>query len=173
MYCTYTVHCIRHLSICMSMCVYVHVTLCTYPSFLDELFIGECGACISLINGEQTCTHCTCQPCTQREHVACIAVLLLFLVLLVILLILVVFITTYVPFFYIALGDISQEGLMSKEEVGEIQKNWESWTALNHICAISYTKEPSEMTRIAGILQKSGFTGAEAVMLLKGGTILL
>ena len=131
---------------------------------------------ISLINGEQTCTHCTFQPCTQGEHVSCIAVSFLLLVLLVILLILVVVITTYVPFFYIALGDISQEGLMSKEEVGEIQKNWEgySWsTALNHICTISSTKEPSVIARIADILQKSGFTGKEEVMLLKGGTILL
>ena len=132
--------------------------------------------CISLINGEQTCTHCTCQPCTQGEHVACIAVLLLFLVLLVILLILVVVITTYVPFFYIALGDISQEGLISKEEVGEVQKKWgrsSRLTALNHICAISCTKEPSVMTRIADILQKSGFTRVEGVMLLKGGTIIV
>ena len=132
--------------------------------------------CISLINGEQTCTHCTCQPYAQGEHVACIAVLLLFLVLLVILLILVVVITTHVPFFYIALSDISQEGLMSKEEVGEIQKKWEgySWlTALGRTCAISCTKEPSVMTRIADILQKSGFTGKEEVMLLKGGTIFL
>ena len=131
---------------------------------------------ISLINGEQTCTHCTCQPCTQGEHVACIAVSFLLLVLLVILLILVVVITTYVPFFYIALGDISQEGLMSKKEVGKIQKKWERYpwlTALDHICAISCTKEPSVMTRIADILQKSGFTGEEEVMLLKGGTILL
>ena len=131
---------------------------------------------ISLINNEQTCTHCTCQPCTQGEHVACIAVLFLLLVLLVILLILVVVITTYIPFFYIALGDISQEGLMSKEEIGEIQKKWKRcpWlTALDHICAISCTKEPSVMTRVADILQKSGFTGKEKVMLLKGGTILL
>ena len=132
--------------------------------------------CISSINGEQTCTHCTCQPCTQGEHVACIAVLLLLLVLLVILLILVVVITTNIPFYYIALGDISQEGLMSKEEVGEIQKNLEKyvwWTALNHICAISCTKEPSVMARIADILQNSDYTRAEGVMLLKGGTILL
>ena len=131
--------------------------------------------CISPINGEQTCTHCTCQPCTQGEHVACIAVLLLFLVLLVILLILVVVITTYIPFFYIVLGDISQEGLMSKEEVGEIQMNWGRFsclTVLNHICVIACTKEPSVMARIADILQNH-FTGAEAVMLLKGGTILL
>ena len=132
--------------------------------------------CISLINVEQTCTHCTCQPCTQGEHVACIAILLLFPVPLVILLILVVVITTSVLLFYIALGDISQEGLMSKEVVGVIHKKWDgySWlTALNHICAISYTKEPSVMTRIVDILQKSGFTGEEEVMLLKGGTILL
>ena len=132
--------------------------------------------CISLINGGQTCTHCTCQPYTQGEHVACIAVLLLFLVLLVILLILVVVITTYVPFFYIALGDISQEGLMSKEVVGVIQKNWDGYsclTALNHICAISCTKEPSVMARIADILQKSGFTGVEVVTFLKGETILI
>ena len=132
--------------------------------------------CISPINGiKQTCTLCTCQPYTQGEHVACIAVLLLLLVLLVIFLILVVVIATYVPFFYIALGDISQEGLMSKEEVGEIQKNWVgfSWTALNHICAISCTKEPSVITRIADILQTCGFTWKEEVMLLKGGTILL
>ena len=134
--------------------------------------------CISPINGEQTCTHCTCQPYTQGEHVACIAVLLLFLVPLVILFILVVVITTYVPFFYIALGDISQEGLMSKGEVGEIQKNWSRevsswWTVLNYICATSCTKEPSVIARIADILQKSGFTGVEGVMLLKGGTILL
>ena len=132
--------------------------------------------CISPINGEQTCTLCTCQPCTQGEHVACIAILLLFLVLLVILLILVVVITAYVPFFYIALGDISQKRLISKEEVEEIQKNWEgsSWlTALNHFCAISCTKEPSVMARITDILQKSGFTGVEPVTFLKGGTILL
>ena len=106
----------------------------------------------------------------------CIAVSFLLLVLLVILLILVVVITTYVPFFYIALGDISQEGLMSKEEVGEIHKNWRRFslrTALKRICAVSCTKELSVMTRIADILQKSGFTGKEEVMLLKGGTILL
>ena len=144
----------------------MHVTLCAYPSFLDKLFNDECGIC----------THCTCQPYTQGEHVACIAVSFLLLVLLVILLILVVVITTYVLYFYIALGDISQEGLMSKEEVGEIHKNWvgSHWlSTLNHICAISCTKEPSVMTRIADILQKSGFTGKEEVMLLKGGTILL
>ena len=132
--------------------------------------------CISLINVEQTCTHCTCQPCTQEEHVACIAVLFLLLVLLVILLILVVVITTYVPFFYIALGDMCQEGLISKEEVGEVQKTWEGvhWLiVLNHICAISCTKEPSVMTRIVDILQKSGFTGAEEMTLMKGRTILL
>ena len=65
---------------------------------------------------------------------------------------------------------------MSKEEVGEIQKKWKGshWlTALNPTFAISCTKEPSVMTRIADILQKSGFTGKEEVMLLKGGTILL
>ena len=115
-------------------------------------------------------------PVHKGKHVACIAVSFLLLVLLVTLLILVVVITTYVPFFCIALGDISQEGLLSKEEVGEIQKKWKrsSWlTALNPICAISCTKEPSVMTRIADILQKSGFTGKEEVMLLKGGTILL
>ena len=131
---------------------------------------------ISLINGEQTCTHCTCQPYTQGEHVACIAVLLLFQVLLVILLILVVVIITYVPFFYIVLGDISQEGLMSKEEIQRVPMCWEGSsleTALNSICKISCTKEPSEMTRIVNILQKSGFTDQKHVMLLKGGTILL
>ena len=125
---------------------------------------------ISPINGEQTCTHCTCQPCTQGEHVACIAVLFLLLVLLVILLVVVVS-TTYVPFFYIALGDISQEGLMSKEE---IQKEWKkSWwsMALNPICTISCTKEPSVVTRIVDILQKCGLSGEEEVMLLKGRAI--
>ena len=126
----------------------------------------------SPINGEQTCTHCTYQPCTQGEHVACIAVLFLLLVLLVILL--PVVITIYVPFFYIALCDISQEGLMSKEEFGEIQKTWKGsscLTACNHICVISCTKEPSVMTRIVDILQKCGLTGWREVMLLKGRTI--
>ena len=130
---------------------------------------------ISQINVEQTCTHCTCQPCTQGEHVACIAVLFPLLVLLVILVVVVVFITTYILFFYIALGDISQEGLMSKEEVQQVPKCWEGYslkTALNSICTISCTKEPSMMTRIADILQKSGFTDQKHVMLLKGGTIL-
>ena len=129
-------------------------------------------------NGEQTCTHCTCQPYTQGEHVACIAVLFLLLILLVILLVVVVIIiiTTYVPFFYIVLGDISQEGLMSKEEIQQVPKCWEGSslkTASNSICTISCTKEPSVMSRIADILQKSGFTGKKEVMLLKGGTILL
>ena len=119
------------------------------------------------INGEQTCTHCTCQPCTQGEHVACIAVLFLLLVLLVILVVVVV--TTYVPFFYVALGDISQEGLMSKKEVQQVLKCWKT---ANSICKISCTKEPSVMTRIADILLKSGFTDQEHVMLLKGGTLL-
>ena len=129
---------------------------------------------ISPINGEQTCTHCTCQPCTQGEHVACIAVLFLLLVLLVILVVVVV-ITTYILFFYIALGDISQEGLMSKEEIQQVPKCWEGsslWSALDSICTISCTKELSMMTRIADILQKSGFTDQKHVMLLKGGTIL-
>ena len=126
------------------------------------------------MNGEQTWTHFTYRPCTQGEHVACIAVLFLLLVLIII--ILGVVITTYVPFFHIALGDISQERLMSKEEVGEIQKAWEGslWlTALNHICVFSCTKEPSAMRRIAAILQKYGFTNQKTVMLLKGGTIVL
>ena len=88
----------------------------------------------------------------------------------------VVVFTTYVPFFYIALGDISQEGLIFKEEVGEIQKTWKgySWlTALNHICAISYTKEPSVMARIVDVLWKCGLTGREEVMLLEGRALLL
>ena len=86
----------------------------------------------------------------------------------------VVVITTYVPFFYIALGNISQEGLMSKEEIQQVPKCWEGSsleTASNSICVISCTKESSVMTRIADILQKSGFTDQEHVMLLKGGTI--
>ena len=65
---------------------------------------------------------------------------------------------------------------MSKEEVGEIQKYWGEYpwfTALDHICEISCTKEPSVMARIVDILQKSGFTDHKHVMLLKGGTILL
>ena len=99
-----TVHIVHstYICVCMSVCAYMRV------------------------NGEQTCTHCTCQPCTQRKHVAYIAVLLLFLFLHdnVILLIAVV-ITTYVPFFCIALGDISQEGLMSTEEIQVIAKKWE------------------------------------------------
>ena len=129
--------------------------------------------CISLINSEQTCTHCTCQPCTQGEHVACIAVLFLLLVLIFLI---VIVGTTYVPFFYIALGDISQEGLMSKEEIQQVPKCWEGSsleTASNSICKISCTKEPSVMTRTADILLKSGFTDQNHVMLLKGGTILL
>ena len=86
------------------------------------------------------------------------------------LLIVVDVIATYVPLFYIALCDISQEGLISKEEFGEMQ-NWPrgrySRTALNPICTISCTKEPLVMIRIVDILQKSGFTGKEEVMLLK------
>ena len=131
--------------------------------------------CTSLINSEQTCTHFTYQPCTQGEHVACIAVLFLLLVLLVIFLIVVVG-TTYVPFFHVALGDISQEGLLSKEEIQQVPKCWEGSslkTASNSICKISCTKEPSVMTRTADILLKSGFTDQNHVMLLKGGTILL
>ena len=64
---------------------------------------------------------------------------------------------------------------MSKEEIQVIVKKWVngfSWTALNHICEISCTKEPSVMTRIADILQKCGLTGCEEVMLLKGVSIL-
>ena len=63
---------------------------------------------------------------------------------------------------------------MSIEDVRVIVKNWEGSsrvTAFNCICAISCRKEPSEITRIADILQKCGFTGQEEVMLLKGGTI--
>ena len=63
---------------------------------------------------------------------------------------------------------------MSIEDVRVIAKNWEGSsrvTALNRICAISSRKEPSKMTRIADILQKSGLTGKEEVMLLKGGII--
>ena len=104
---------------------------------------------------------------------ACIAVLFLLFVLLVIILVVVV-VTTYIPFFYIALGDISQEGLMSKEEFGEIQKTWKGsscLTALNHICAISFTKEPSVMTKMADILQKCGLSEKEEVILLKGRAI--
>ena len=87
---------------------------------------------------------------------------------------LIVFITTYIPFFYIALGDISQEGLMSKEEIEEIQKKWKGslWSIpLKHFCAISCTKDPSVVTRIAQILQKCGLSGREEVMLLKGRAI--
>ena len=65
---------------------------------------------------------------------------------------------------------------MSKEEIQQVPKCWERFSlqaASNSICTISCTKEPSVMTRIADILQKSGFTGKEEVMLLKGGTILL
>ena len=64
---------------------------------------------------------------------------------------------------------------MSKEEVQVIAKKWERVslkTALNHICVISCTKEPSVMTKIADILQKCGLTGREEVMLLKGRATL-
>ena len=64
---------------------------------------------------------------------------------------------------------------MSKEEIQQVPKCWEGSslkTASNSICTISSRKEPSVMTRIADILQKSGFTGKKEVMLLKGGTIL-
>ena len=63
---------------------------------------------------------------------------------------------------------------MSKEEVGEIRKQWEGsfwWTALNHTFAISFRKESSVMTRIADILQVCGLSGKEEVMLLKGRAI--
>ena len=65
---------------------------------------------------------------------------------------------------------------MSKGEIQQVPKCWEGSsleTASNSICVISCTKESSVMTRIADILQKSGFTDQEHVMLLKGGTILL
>ena len=38
----HTVHTL-YLCICMSVCLYMHVTLCAYPSFLDELFNNEYG----------------------------------------------------------------------------------------------------------------------------------
>ena len=63
---------------------------------------------------------------------------------------------------------------MSNEEIQQVPKCWEGSslkTALNSICTISCTKEPSVMTKIAAILQKSGFTDQKHVMLLKGGTI--
>ena len=64
---------------------------------------------------------------------------------------------------------------MSKEEIQVIAKKWEKValeSALNPICEISCTKEPSVMTRIVDILQKCGLTGCEEVMLLKGVAIL-
>ena len=129
--------------------------------------------CFPQLTVNKTCTHCSCQPCTQGEHIVCIVVLFLLLVLLVILLdnVIVVVNTTYVPFFYIALGDIIREGLMSEEEVGELRKIWRgcSWvTALNPICAILCTKELSGMMRTAKILQKCGLTRREEVKFLKG-----
>ena len=65
---------------------------------------------------------------------------------------------------------------MSKEEIDQVQKCWEGSslkTASNSICKVSCTNKPSVMTRIADILQKSGFTDQKHLMLLKGGTIIL
>ena len=83
----YTVLCMYiHLCVCMSGLACMHV--CAYPSFLDILFNDKCNVFAQfLFSGEQTCTDCTCQPCTQGEHVA----LFLLLVLLVVLFIVVVY----------------------------------------------------------------------------------
>ena len=163
-----------YICVCMSVCVYMCVCVFIHHFLINYLIMINV-AFFPKLNGEQTCTQFTYRPCTQGEHVACIALLFLLLVLLIILLLLVV-INTYVPFFHIALCDISQEGLMSKEEVGEIPKTWKGFLCLtpsNHICVISCTKEPSVMTRIADILQKCGFTDQDNVMLLKGETFIL
>ena len=66
---------------------------------------------------------------------------------------------------------------MSKEEVKVIVKKWERLsldTALNHICVILCTKEPSVIGRIVVILEKCDCcTGRNELMFLKGGTTIV
>ena len=64
-----------------------------------------------------------------------------------------------------------QDGLMSKEDVHEVQKKWMTYGwqgGLSLICRLQCTKEPTVIARTVEILEKYGYT-TEDITVLKGG----
>ena len=77
----------------------------------------------------------------------------------------------YWPFFYVALDALVQDGLMSKEDVRDVQKKWETYdgqSGLSLICGIQCTKEPTVIARTVEIMEKCGCTTQDTTV-LKGG----
>ena len=77
----------------------------------------------------------------------------------------------YWLFFYVALDALVQDGLMSKEDVQDLQKEWETYggqNGLSLICRFQCTKEPTVIARTVEILEKCGCT-TEDTTVLKGG----
>ena len=77
----------------------------------------------------------------------------------------------YWPFFYVVLGALVQDGLMSKEDVHEVRKEWETYgwqRGLVLIFSIQCTKEPTVIARTVEIFEKCGCT-TEHTTVLKGG----
>ena len=77
----------------------------------------------------------------------------------------------YWLFFYVVLGALVQDGLMSKEDVHEVQKEWETYDwqrGLSLICRLQCTKEPTVIARTVKIVEKCGCTTIDTTV-LKGG----
>ena len=80
----------------------------------------------------------------------------------------------YWPFFYVVLGALVQDGLMSKEDVHEVQKKWDTYgwqgglRRLRLICRLQCTKEHTVIARTVEILEKCRYT-TEDTTVLKGG----
>ena len=77
----------------------------------------------------------------------------------------------YWPFFYVVLGALVQDGLMSKDDVHEVQKGWKAYGGqkqLGVICRLQCTKEHTVIARTVEIMEKCGCT-TEDTTVLKGG----
>ena len=76
----------------------------------------------------------------------------------------------YWPFFYVVLGALVQDGLVSKEDVQDVQKGWVTYNwqrGLSLICRLQCNKAHTVIARTVEILEKCGCT-TEDTTVLKG-----
>ena len=79
-------------------------------------------------------------------------------------------------FFHVVLGTLVQDGLMSKEDVHEVQKEVETYDwqrGLHLMCRIQCIKEPTVIARTVEILVRFSLTNEEdsELTILRGGNI--
>ena len=73
--------------------------------------------------------------------------------------------------YYVVLSALVQDGLMSKEDIHEVQKKWETYdwqSGLSLLCRLQCIKEPTMIARTVEILEKCGCTTEDSRILMGG-----